>query len=134
MAPPKRPPIERFLEKVDRSKGPCWEWTASKDKDGYGTFQLDGKKTPAHRAAFILFIDDLQEGEQVLHSCDNPGCVKPVHLRVGTAQDNVNDMLERNRRPKHYKITEQQVKENQKDIAKSYGISQTHVSRLKSKF
>lgn len=132
---------ERFHNKVDKT-GPCWNWTARKDKDGYGEFQYEGKKERAHRVSFILHIGDLAPGEFVLHSCDNPACVKPAHLRVGTVLDNKRDSIERDRHPakeRHgmTKLTIEQVtaikqdSRKQIEIAQAFGIGQSHVSRIK---
>lgn len=73
----------------------CWEWIAGKDKDGYGWFKRDR----AHRAAWIFFNGRIPEGFLVLHTCDNPPCVNPAHLFLGTQQDNMTDCLKKGRRP-----------------------------------
>lgn len=87
---------ERFWEKVDRS-GECWEWTAYRDKDGYGTFKLNNYQHQAHRAALILSGITLPDDVVVCHSCDNPSCVKPDHLFVGSQSDNSEDMVKKGR-------------------------------------
>lgn len=86
----------------------CWEWQGDADKDGYGRIRIDGKRFRAHRLAFFFEhkrhpSDDLQ----VLHSCDNPCCINPKHLREGTPQDNADDVKARHRQyvsptEKHY--------------------------------
>lgn len=87
--------IERFLKKV--TVGGCWEWTAAKDKDGYGWFGYKGRLLGAHRIAYILFIEEIPEGKCVLHKCDNPSCVNPEHLYVGTHKQNSRDRDVKNR-------------------------------------
>ena len=90
---------QRFWEKVDTS-GDCWEWQAYIDNDGYGTFKIDGRHVGAHRAAFTLSSgDDIPDGKFVLHHCDNPSCVRPSHLYVGTNADNMRDRASRSRGP-----------------------------------
>ena len=88
--------IERFLRKV-RKTPICWEWTATKNSDGYGKFSIQGKQPGAHRVSYLIFVADIPLGLFVLHSCDNPGCVNPAHLSLGTNQDNMNDMTVKGR-------------------------------------
>jgi len=90
---------ERFWSKVDRSAGPegCWLWTGSGDPKGYGTFWHDGRTRKAHRASWLLFKGGIPEGIWVLHRCDNPPCVNPAHLWLGTNADNVADMMRKGR-------------------------------------
>lgn len=88
----------RFLEKFDIGKeNDCWEWKASKNKDGYGKFWAKGKHLLSHRVSYAYFIENIPNGLFVLHSCDNPSCVNPKHLRVGTHSDNMKDRHDRSR-------------------------------------
>lgn len=85
----------RFWTKVDKS-GPngCWMWTGGKNEDGYGQFWLSAprRREGAHRVAYRLLVGTIPKGMWVLHSCDNPPCVNPAHLRLGTPLDNAAEM------------------------------------------
>jgi DNA-binding CsgD family transcriptional regulator len=94
------PVIDRFWEKVVKTPNGCWEWTAYKNKKGYGYFSVDGNAITAHRFSYLHFNGEISEGLHVLHKCDNPSCVNPEHLFLGTNQDNVNDKVSKNRHPK----------------------------------
>lgn len=82
------PPGERFMAKV-RKLAECWEWTARKTADGYGSFGLDGDVINAHRAAWILFRGPIPAGQQIDHMCHNRACVNPEHLNVVTHKQNM---------------------------------------------
>lgn len=85
--------IARFLDKVELIPfHSCWEWTAARDGRGYGFFKLE-KHMRAHRVSWILFRGSLDAGLCVCHKCDNPGCVNPDHLFVGTKKDNTDDSV-----------------------------------------
>lgn len=104
---------ERFAERYQvNSETGCWEWTGSRNKKGYGLIggEINGKRYAkkgarmlAHRVAWIIFIGDIPgsddaHGTVVMHVCDNPGCVNPQHLRLGTQADNVADMISKGRK------------------------------------
>jgi len=87
---------ERFWNKVDRS-GECWLWTAATHDFGYGWFRLPHKKEYAHRVAYELAYGPIANDLWVLHRCDNPPCVRPDHLFLGTHRDNMNDATQKRR-------------------------------------
>lgn len=93
--------IERFLSRITRGDG-CWEWRGHKLPDGYGLLPLrrNGKQRSvlAHRVAWTIANTEIPPGKIVLHACDNPSCVRPDHLSVGTYKDNAREAVERNRR------------------------------------
>jgi hypothetical protein len=91
-----RPVRERFEEKF-RVTPACWEWLGHKTPKGYGRMRSDGKHHFAHRISYELYVGIIPDGLIVLHSCDNPGCVNPSHLRTGTHQDNTDDRTSRGR-------------------------------------
>lgn len=92
--------IERFLSKVIKSDSGCWIWIASKDKDGYGRFSFSGEDISAHRTSWLIYKGDIPEGLHVHHNCpggDNPSCVNPNHLWLGTQADNIADKVAKGR-------------------------------------
>lgn len=93
----------RFMEKVEANdKNGCWIWKAGKRPDGYGEFVPIGKRSGlAHRESYRIFKGPIKDKMFILHSCHNPSCVNPDHLRQGTNKDNVHDMLKakRNKQP-----------------------------------
>lgn len=94
----RRSPLVSFEQGVDK-KGPdeCWPWKRGRNKKGYGYFRRNKKFILAHREALKRNGVDVPDELDVLHSCDNPPCCNPAHLRVGTQQDNNQDMVDRGR-------------------------------------
>jgi Pectobacterium phage endonuclease len=92
------PLAERFQRKVQQA-GDCLEWTGSTNRSGYGHFNVGGNRPKlAHRVAWELAHNaTIPPGLIVMHTCDNPRCVKPSHLRLGTFADNTRDMFSKGR-------------------------------------
>lgn len=97
---------ESFWKRVDVKKDDvCWNWKGAKNNSGYGTLKYQGVSVSAHRLAFKLCGNDVplvnpmkhNEKQFVLHSCDNPACCNPKHLRLGTHQENMQEAHARNR-------------------------------------
>lgn len=87
---------DRFWSKVSVEPSGCWEWTGARTSFGYGQIRVSGKAMLAHR--MMAEIAYGPGGDQyALHSCDNPPCVNPGHLRWGSARDNVQDAIQRQR-------------------------------------
>jgi len=78
----------------------CWKWKANTNSDGYGTFWFNKKMTKAHRVSWEIHKGPIPVGKQVLHTCDNPPCVNPEHLFLGTNTDNVQDKVFKYRQAK----------------------------------
>ena len=124
--------LARFEAKFTK-RGPneCWEWSAGRDRDGYGDFWWD-KTVKAHRASWLLYCGGpIEKGLGVLHRCDNPPCVNPDHLFLGTTKDNNTDMAIKER-GRTVKLTASQIPEIRArlangekawKIAKDYGVT-----------
>lgn len=138
----------RFIAKMDipRQNG-CITYLGAISKNGYGVFDINRKSHSAHRISYKIFVGKIPEGKMVLHKCDNPKCVAPQHLFIGTAKDNVKDMIEKKRNHSNAgenhgmaKLTLTQVNQirsliikgiKRKEIANMYGISTATVADIK---
>ena len=84
--------MERFNDKyIPEPNSGCWLWTANTNQDGYGFFWLNGRNESAHRVSWLLHRGPIPDGLCALRRCDNPCCVKPGHLFLGTTSDNATD-------------------------------------------
>lgn len=148
-------PEQRFWEKVNKNGkmhpynpelGRCWEWTDTKYGIGYGRLETKGKRTTAHHISYKMHKGEIEAGKLVLHNCDNPPCVNPAHLKLGTPLDNMRDKVIRGRHnaakgESHYaaKLTEAQVIEMRRlhesgisevAIRKMFGVGQACVNGI----
>lgn len=138
--------IARFWKYVSPSSDlfGCWEWTGAHYRNGYGVFWLSPRHISSHRASWQIHNGPIPDGLDVLHHCDNPGCVNPAHLFVGTQADNGADMAQKRRSPhgpKHHKtyLTPEQIRairKRRKDgaryrqIAAEFGIPMNTVNGI----
>ena len=135
--------MERFWSKVKRGSG-CWEWQAARSPLGYGRFNYGGNRL-AHRVAWELENGPVPDGSCVCHSCDNPGCVRPDQLYLGTHADNLRHAGERGlMRPCRGEangralLTADDVREirrlagprNQRELGRQFGTSATNIGRI----
>lgn len=145
---PKMTAIERFWSKVAVTKNhdDCWLWQAGLTHSGYGQFSLGGRKgkhIPAHRYSYTIANGEIPSGLFVCHRCDNPLCVNPNHLFVGTHVDNVQDMVSKGRQQKaerhgNRKLTVKQVQcirdryaqggITLKELGDEFGVSEATIS------
>lgn len=135
----------RFLSRVTKTKT-CWIWNGLRAKNGYGRISFGGKSTTglAHRASWIFHNKrKIPKGMEVLHSCDNPPCVNPNHLSLGTQVENLSQAIKRGRcligedhpgaklSNKDVRVVKRLLGEiNRKSIAKMFGVSSTLIDRI----
>lgn len=141
--------IERFHKKYEIKDSGCWIWTGGTRPNGKGVlyprhWNENKKSIGAHRFSYIIHHGIIEDGIYVCHKCDTPLCVNPEHLFLGSHQDNMKDMTEKNRsykgrgEKKHCsKLTNKQANEirenplSQSKLAKIYGVSQATIGRIK---
>ena len=141
---------ERFESRfVKKSMDTCWEWEGSRNRDGYGglVVHLGSNKYKtglAHRYSYELYKGKFDEQLLICHSCDNPSCVNPNHLFLGTCKDNLEDMVRKKRscrgeRNSHAKLTECQViqirssHESTRKLSDAYKVSICTIESVKNK-
>lgn len=155
--------IDNFWRKVNKvAPDDCWLWTASDKGNGYGQFGVAGRIDFAHRVSWKIHNGDIPAGMCVLHRCDNPRCVNPSHLFLGTKADNVADMIAKGRQARGNrtgarvhpetvargersgaaKLTERDIRRikeryakgdiTQQELARQYGVHQSNISVIVS--
>ena len=99
--PTRAPLAERFYRNLKVMPSGCVEWQLSRPSGLYGQIKFEGKMLKTHRVAWELANGPIPEGLMVCHTCDNPPCCNPAHLFLGSASDNMQDMVSKGRKPDH---------------------------------
>lgn len=135
---------DRFWALVERrGEKDCWEWRGGLNQHGYGSFWFNGGSIMAHRFSYLLAHNELPVGKSVCHSCDNPPCVNPAHLWVGTRADNKNDSVRKGRHARgascgRSRLTSEQVtiirhtSRKTTELAKSFGVARSTIRRVRA--
>lgn len=137
-------PSERFWAFVDTS-GDCWIWTGTRSGKGYGSFWNGRRMVQAHRFAYSDAYETDPGDLMVLHRCDNPSCVNPRHLVVGTNAENMADMVAKGRQARQIgvanpnaRLTEQDVRAIRSstgtnvDVGRQFGVSEATIRQIRA--
>jgi predicted XRE-type DNA-binding protein len=135
-----------FIKQRIKIRGECWAWTGAKTKSGYPTIKVgrgraNAKTQAVHRLMWEHFYQqEIPDGMFVMHSCDTPSCVNPLHLSIGTHAENMADMSQKGRaRSGLAKLDADSIQAAQrlrsvgmmhKDIANEIGVSRSSVTKL----
>ena len=134
---------ERFWANVVH-EGDCWVWRGGRDADGYGYLKVSGKQVRAHRFAYEMYRGAAPGPMFVCHTCDNPPCVNPSHLFLGTAIDNARDAAGKGRMarligeanprslPRSVVVAVAAAPGSQREVARRLGVAQATVSRIRA--
>ena len=143
--------LPRYIERkiIPEPNSGCWVWLGAVDSDGYGktSHTADGLKrhVRSHRIVYELLVGPIPSGASLLHSCDNPCCVNPDHMRIGTQTENIEDREKRGRTSRgaeHHRatLTADQVvgiraaSGRNADIAKQFGITPSHAWLIRNRY
>ena len=141
------PILKRFETLFSKSDSGCWLWKASTNGGRYGKFQLkSGHTVAAHRFSYMSYVGPIKDGLYVCHKCDNPRCVNPSHLFLGTPKENQQDMRKKGRglagnshpRTKLSDADARRVFDAPKhvshsELAMKYNVSKTTISRIRKR-
>lgn len=96
LRPLKKGAIDRYWSYVVKGDS-CWGWSGAKTRNGYGDIYVNGKMIKAHRFSYEVHFGSIPDGMVIRHTCHNPECTNPDHLKIGNQADNMNDAIESGR-------------------------------------
>lgn len=141
----KRKPVwDAFHERIKKARNGCWNWTGLLGRWGYAKLQFRDRQLGASKVGWILYGGEVPAGMFVCHKCDNPKCVNPKHLFIGTPKDNTQDAIRKGRmlvgeKNGQHKLTAKQVikiRERRKrgetllSIANDFGVKMTAIHKI----
>ena len=127
----------KFWLKAERAENGCLEWQKYRNIDGYGVVNINGVLILAHRAAFAYTFGDFDITKSILHHCDNPPCIEPKHLFIGTQKINAMDRARKLRGT--HKLEPEEVLEMRrlrglgytyKELSEKFGVGYTTVAAI----
>jgi hypothetical protein len=135
---------EKIKQNITLNERGCWVWNKGKSNSGYSKMTFKNRTMCGSRVSFMVFKGKISKNKVVCHTCDNPPCVNPDHLFLGTIRDNRTDCVVKNRHAKGSKIGISKLKEkdipiikkmyynnlSQREIALLFNTSQTTISRV----
>lgn len=139
--------LAAFWDRVEKT-ATCWLWKGQRRGRGYGVIAVHHRKRYAHRMAWELTHGPIPEGLQIMHICDNPPCVNPAHLQLGSPKDNSVDAMNKGRLAKGYyrvtnpKLTPAQVTEIRRraaagegtmSLSRAFGLTPGNIWKIKTR-
>lgn len=131
------PAFDRLFDRAMVMPSGCWEYSGFCNATGHGVLRFGQRTWLAHRLAYLLCVDDIPDGMCVCHSCDNPPCVNPEHLWIGTTADNTYDMVAKKRHNR--KLNDQAIAEvlqllsqgtYHRVIAEKFGVTREAITKI----
>ncbi len=144
--------VGQILLRANIPDDKCWEWTGAKSRFGHGRIKLNGKLHSPHRIVYQMLVGNIPENYLVCHRCDNPSCVNPRHLFVGTHSDNMKDCAAKGRlnsqlnaasfqgaKHPNAKLTDEKVREirlraangePKKRLAREFGVHKSIIQKV----
>jgi hypothetical protein len=128
---------DQFWPYIEKTEA-CWIWRGTRTAARYGIISRRGERIYAHRLSYELHYGKIPPNRHILHECDNPSCVNPKHLFLGTPLTNTHDAIKKGRKPGGC-LTDKDVEEirelarsgiSQSEIARFFGVCQPHINRI----
>lgn len=124
--------------------GGCWLWQHAKAGKGYGRIKRDGRMQYAHRVSYEIAVGEIPEGSLVCHKCDNPACINPAHLFLGSNDENMEDMVKKGRQARGESASAAALNEEQvlsirasglgkRQLARVFGVSESAVRHIRKR-